>query len=250
MTQNRRFASLNRLYGDAFAPHLTHAYVIGVGGVGSWVAEGLGRSGIGQITLVDMDIIAESNINRQLPALSSTLGESKVAVMAQRLQEINPNVVVNVIDDFLTTDNVATILPSRAMADECKQAGKKIVVLDCTDDMNAKVAIALHCRFHKLKLMVSGGAGGKTDPTKIAVADLKEVHQDPLLAKLRTRLREKGISRALKEKFGIACVYSTEPPKTVKACESGLHCGGYGSSVAMTCGMAMVMVSGVLDNVS
>lgn len=119
-------------------------------------------------------------------------------------------------------------------------------MLDCTDDMNAKVAIALHCRFHKLKLMVSGGAGGKTDPTKIAVADLKEVHQDPLLAKLRTKLREKGINRALKEKFGIACVYSSEPPKTVKACESGLHCGGYGSSVAMTCGMAMVMVSGVL----
>ena len=181
------------------------------GGVGWWVAEGLGRSGVGQITLVDMDVIAESNINRQLPALSSTLGESKVLVVAQRLHDINPHVVVNAIDDFLTVDNVAKILPSREMANTLKAQGKKIVVLDCTDDMNTKI-----------------------DPTKITVGDLKEVYQDPLLAKLRTKLREKGINRALKEKFGITCVYSTEPPKTVKACESGLHCGGYGSSVAMT----------------
>lgn len=243
MSKNRRFSSIYRLYGDDFAPEQLHAFVIGVGGVGSWVAEGLGRSGVGQITLVDMDIVAESNINRQLPALSSTLGESKVLVMAQRLQDINPDVMVNVVDDFLTADNVVKILPNRETASALKAQGKKIVVIDCTDDMNAKVAMALHCRFNKLKLIVSGGAGGKIDPTKIAVADLKEVYQDPLLAKLRTKLREKGINRALKEKFGITCVYSSEPPKTVKACESGLHCGGYGSSVAMTCAMAMVVVS-------
>lgn len=239
MSQNRRFSSIYRLYGDSFAPHILHVIVVGVGGVGSWVAEGLVRSGIGQITLVDMDVVSESNINRQLPALSSTLGESKVMVMAQRLQDINPDVVIHVIDEFLTADNVSNILPSR-------KCGQNVVVVDCTDDTGAKLAMAVHCRFNKLKLVVSGGAGGKFDPTKITIADLKDVYQDPLLAKLRTKLREKGINRDLKEKFNIPCVFSTEPPKTTKMCESGLHCGGYGSSVAMTCGMAMVVVGKVL----
>ena len=117
-----------------------------------------------------------------------------------------------------------------------------MIVLDCVDDMNAKLALALHCRFNKIKLIVSGGAGGKIDPTQIKVADLTDVTQDPLLAKLRNKLKEKNISQS-KGKFGIKCIYSTEQLKMATACESGLNCGGYGSAVAVTSVVGMVMVS-------
>lgn len=240
---NRRFGGVYRLYGEDFAPHLLHVYVIGVGGVGSWVAEGLARTGVGEITLIDMDILVASNVNRQLPALTKTLGRSKIEVMGERLTGINPDICVHLVDDFLTKDNVADLLPSRQMVKDWQAQGRQVVVMDCTDDMNAKLAIALHCRFHKIKLVVSGGAGGKIDPSKISVADLKDVYQDPLLAKMRHRLRDRGINSQMREKFGIKCVFSTEPPKVVATCQSGLHCGGYGSAVAMTASMGMMMVA-------
>ncbi len=243
MTDERRFFGVRTLYGENFLASKAHVYIIGVGGVGSWVAEGLARTGIGKITLIDMDVLVESNVNRQLPALTHTFGESKIAVMGERLQGINPYIDIELVDEFLSNDNVAQLLPSR---DEVRQKwaqDERVIVLDCVDDMNAKLAIALHCRFNKLKLIVSGGAGGKIDPTCITVADLKDVYQDPLLARLRNKLREKGINRDLKEKFYIKCVYSTEPPKVAKACQTGLHCGGYGSAVAVTCTVGMVMVA-------
>ena len=169
--------------------------------------------------------------------------------MADRMAEINPNLTLNLIDDFLTVDNVATLLPSRDEAKAAADQGRPIVILDCVDDMNAKLAIALHCRFNKLKLVCAGGAGGKTDPSQIRVSDLRDSYQDPLLAKLRNKLRhEKGINSALKDKFGIKCVYSTEPPKVDKSCQAGgLQCGGYGSAVVVTSVVAMVMVSEALQ---
>ena len=224
-------------------------YVIGVGGVGSWAAEALARTAVGTITLIDLDVLVASNVNRQLPALDSTFGQSKIAAMGQRLGEINPKVTVNLIDDFLTVDNVAALLPSREEAKAAIAQGHPIVILDCVDDMQAKLAIALHCRFNKLKLVCAGGAGGKIDPSKITVSDLRDSYQDPLLAKLRNKLRhEKGINSALKEKFGIKCVYSTEPPRVDKSCQTGgLHCGGYGSAVVVTSVVAMLMVSEALQ---
>lgn len=122
------------------------------------------------------------------------------------------------------------------------------MVLDCVDDMNAKLALALHCRFNKLKLIMAGGAGGKTDPTQIQVADLKDTYQDPLLAKVRQRLRQDyGINRAMKEKFGIRCVFSSQPPIVDKSCQTGgLHCGGYGSAVAVTSVVGMMLVAEAL----
>ena len=240
---SRRFAGTATLYGDAFLASSAHVYVIGVGGVGSWVAEGLARTGVGEITLIDMDVLVESNVNRQLPALTSTFGEGKIAVMGERLKGINPAIKVNLVDDFLSADNVHALLPSRDSARTARADGKPVVVLDCVDDMNAKLAIALHCRFNKLKLIISGGAGGKIDPTCITVADLKDVSQDPLLARLRSKLRERGINKELKEKFHLKCVYSTEAPKVATACASGLHCGGYGSAVAVTASVGMVMVA-------
>ncbi len=247
----RRFTGVRALYGDVAADKFTHAivYVIGVGGVGSWAAEGLARTSIGEIVLVDLDVLVESNINRQLPAMGSTLGETKIDVMAARIRDINPTATVRCVDDFLTPDNITEILPSRDEVRAWAAEGRQVVVLDCVDDMNAKLAIALHCRFNKIKCVISGGAGAKTDPTRIQVADLREVSQDPLLARLRSKLREKGINKQMKEKFGLKCVYSDEQPKLSTTCQTGLNCGGYGSGVVLTSTVGMVMVSVALGMV-
>ncbi len=248
---DRRFQGTRTLYGTTAVTTFAdaHVYVIGVGGVGSWAAEALARTAVGTITLIDLDVLVASNVNRQLPALDSTFGESKIAAMATRIREINPKVTLNLIDDFLTVENVATLLPSRDEAKAAVAQGRPMVILDCVDDMNAKLAIALHCRFNKLKLVCAGGAGGKIDPSQIRVSDLRDSYQDPLLAKLRNKLRhEKGINSTLKEKFGIKCVYSTEPPRVDKSCQTGgLQCGGYGSAVVVTSVVAMIMVSEALQ---
>lgn len=248
---DRRFQGTRTLYGtsavDMFAA--SHVYIIGVGGVGSWAAEALARTAVGTITLIDLDVLVASNVNRQLPALDSTFGQSKIEAMAARIKEINPKVTLNLIDDFLTVENVAALLPSRHEAKAAAENGQPIVILDCVDDMSAKLAIALHCRFNKLKLVCAGGAGGKIDPSQIRVSDLRDSYQDPLLAKLRNKLRhEKGINSDLKDKFGIKCVYSTEPPHIDKSCQAGgLQCGGYGSAVVVTSVVAMIMVNEALQ---
>ena len=195
-----------------------------------------------------MDVLVASNVNRQLPATDSNFGKSKIEVMAARIKEINPHIKLHLIDDFLSKDNVQLLIPNRAFQSQLKQSGKQLVVLDCVDDMNAKLALALHCRFNKLKLIMAGGAGGKTDPTQIQVADLKDTYQDPLLAKVRQRLRQDyGINRAMKEKFGIRCVFSSQPPIVDKSCQTGgLHCGGYGSAVAVTSVVGMLLVAEAL----
>lgn len=247
----RRFKGTQTLYGAAAVNTFAdaHVYIIGVGGVGSWAAEALARTAVGTLTLIDLDVLVASNVNRQLPALDSTFGQSKIAAMATRIREINPKVTLHLIDDFLSFDNVATLLPGRRDAKVAALQNQPLVILDCVDDMNAKLAIALHCRFNKLKLICAGAAGGKIDPRQITVSDLRDSYQDPLLAKLRHKLRhEKGINSALKEKFGIKCVYSTEPPRVDKSCQTGgLQCGGYGSAVVVTSVVAMVMVSEALQ---
>ena len=248
---DRRFQGTRTLYGTSAVNtfEAAHVYIIGVGGVGTWAAEALARTAVGTITLIDLDVLVASNVNRQLPALDSTFGQSKIGAMAARMQEINPQVTLNLVDDFLTVENVAALLPSRHEAKAAANDGKPIVILDCVDDMNAKLAIALHCRFNKLKLVCAGGAGGKIDPSQIRISDLRDSYQDPLLAKLRNKLRyEKGINSTLKEKFGIRCVYSTEPPHVDKSCQAGgLQCGGYGSAVVVTSVVAMIMVNEALQ---
>ncbi|CAB1209651.1 tRNA threonylcarbamoyladenosine dehydratase [Acinetobacter bouvetii] len=239
----RRFAGVEKIYGDeAFRQYEhSHVMVIGIGGVGSWAVEALARTGIGELTLVDMDVVAASNINRQLPAMSSTLGREKIEVMAERCQSINPRMKINVVDDYLTPENVKKLLENAPD-----------VVLDCIDDVKAKLALMLHCRFNKLPLIVSGGAGGKLDPLKIRVADLSKTEQDPMLAKLRSQLRAKGICKKPKEKFGITCVYSIDNPFSgAEVCASaGLRCGGYGSAVVVTSSFAMVAVAEVLKKLA
>lgn len=236
---DRRFAGVAKIYGEPNFNHFeqSHVMVIGIGGVGSWAVEALARTGIGRLTLVDMDVIASSNINRQLPAISSTLGQDKVEVMAERCRQINPRMQVNVIDDYLSPENVKEIL-----------LDAPDVILDCIDDVKAKLALMLHCRFNKIPLIVSGGAGGKLDPLKIRVADLSKTEQDPMLAKLRAQLRSKGICKKPKEKFGITCVYSIDNPfSSADVCPSaGLRCGGYGSAVVVTSSFAMIAAAEVL----
>jgi tRNA threonylcarbamoyladenosine dehydratase len=236
---DRRFAGVAKIYGDDSFHHYenSHVMVIGIGGVGSWAVEALARTGIGELTIVDMDVVAASNINRQLPAITTTLGREKIEIMAERCRAINPRIKVNLIDDYLTPENVKEIL-----------AGNPDIILDCIDDVKAKFALMLHCRFNKIPLIVSGGAGGKLDPLKIRVADLSKTEQDPMLAKLRAQLRAKAICKKPKEKFGITCVYSIDNPfSSADVCPSaGLRCGGYGSAVVVTSSFAMVAVSEVL----
>ncbi|MDR1064223.1 MAG: tRNA threonylcarbamoyladenosine dehydratase [Azoarcus sp.] len=238
----RRFGGIDRLYGAGALARLSAARVgvIGIGGVGSWVAEALARSGIGGLKLVDLDNIAESNINRQIHALDATLGQAKVDAMAARIQGINPHCRVDKVEDFLTPENTAALL--------CDVDA----VADAIDNVRAKAAIAVYCKRHRLPLLMAGGAGGKTDPRRIRAGDLAHTEQDPLLSRVRARLRrEHGFSREPGKNFGIEAVYSDEPMRRPAACASGapqgLSCAGYGSSMAMTACIGLFIAARILE---
>lgn len=237
----RRFGGIERLYGAGSLARLekAHACVIGIGGVGSWAAEALARSGVGRLTLIDLDHVAESNINRQVHALDGTLGKAKVLAMRKRIAGINPACTVTCIEEFVLPENVATLLPP------CD------LVLDCIDQVRAKAALVAHCRRNGVPVVTTGGAGGRTDPTRIRIDDLSRTTQDALASKLRARLRKDyGFPREAKKKFGVPCVFSDEPirrPSGADFCNSddrppglhGLNCAGYGSSVAVTATFGM-----------
>jgi tRNA threonylcarbamoyladenosine dehydratase len=232
----RRFGGIERLYGAGSLARLVqcHVCVIGIGGVGSWAAEALARSGVGRLTLIDLDHVAESNVNRQVHALEATLGQAKVEAMQERIAQINPECRVECIEDFVTEENVATLLPV------CD------AVIDCIDQVKAKAALIAHCRRLKLPVVTTGGAGGRTDPTRIRIDDLSRTTQDALASKLRAKLRkEYGFTRDPKKKFGVPCVFSDEQKSRLASADfcdvdepgmHGLNCAGYGSSVAVTAG--------------
>jgi tRNA A37 threonylcarbamoyladenosine dehydratase len=247
----RRFGGIARLYGAAALTRFrtAHVCVIGVGGVGSWVVEALARSAIGHITMIDLDNLAESNINRQIHALTDTLGQAKVSALAQRIAQINPYCRVTEIEDFITEENVGQMIP----------AGRFDYVIDAIDDVRAKTALIAWCRAQGIRLVTIGGAGGQIDPTKIEIVDLCRTEQEPLLAKVRKRLRAKhGFPRGTKNKFGIDAVFSTEPlrmPDTGEACAvdtagqggvTGLNCAGFGSAMVVTASFGLVAASQVL----
>ncbi len=229
----RRFGGMARLHGAENAARLraAHVCVIGIGGVGSWAAEALARSGIERLTLIDLDHVAESNINRQVHALDATLGQAKVLAMRERIAQINPACEVVCIEDFVTPENAATLLPP------CD------AVIDAIDQVRAKAALIAHCKRAGIALVTTGGAGGRTDPAQLRVEDLSRTVQDPLASKVRAKLRkEYGFPREPKKKFGVDCVYSAEAIQRPQAaaCDvdaAGLHglsCAGYGSSVCVT----------------
>jgi len=197
-----RFGGIARLYGQQALIKLAAAKVavVGIGGVGSWTAEALARTGVGEITLYDLDDVCTSNINRQIHALDNTVGQSKVEVMAERLLQINPELKVNALSRFITLNNLAQELDQSFDA-----------VVDATDTVPVKAGIINWCRRNKVKLVVVGGAGGQVDPRLVQTDDLVRTTQDPLLAKVRNLLRrDYGFSRDTKKRFNVECVYSTE----------------------------------------
>ena len=243
-----RFGGISRLYGRQGAQRIkdSHFCVIGIGGVGSWAAEALARNGVGEITLIDLDDICVTNINRQLHALTKTIGLSKVDVMAERVKEINPECIVNVIEDFVTPENLSDLL--LATYD---------YVIDAIDSVNVKTKIIAHCKRNKISVITIGGAGGQSDPTQIQICDLSQTYQDPLLAKVRNQLRrEHNFSRNVKRRFSIDAVFSTEqlmyPDSEGNVChqkpeQNGamkLDCsGGFGATTHVTATFAFFAVS-------
>lgn len=244
----RRFGGVQRLYGARALARFrsAHVCVVGVGGVGSWAVEALARSAIGQLTLIDLDNVAESNINRQIQALSSTIGQPKIAALAQRIAQINPFCRVTQIEDFISPDNLAAMIGAR----------KYDYVIDAIDSVKAKTALVAYCRAHQIPLITIGGAGGQTDPTKIDVRDLSKTEQEPLLAKVRKLLRtEYGFPRGIKNKFNVDAVFSMEPLKLPQFEDSdlaagdgvtGLNCAGFGSSMVVTATFGMVAAAHLL----
>jgi tRNA A37 threonylcarbamoyladenosine dehydratase len=241
-TVPRRFSSVARLYGEVGFARIAaaHVVVVGVGGVGSWAVEALARSGVGQLTLIDLDHVAESNINRQIQALDSTLGAAKVRALQDRIGAVNPACRVATIEEFITPASVAGLIP--AAADW---------VVDAIDDVPAKVALIAHCRNRDRALITTGGAGAKLDPTRVLIRDLAKTEQDALLAKTRRQLRrEHGFPSDIRRPFGIPCVYSDEPLTRGQVFaldhSAGLNCAGYGASVSVTATFGFVAASHVL----
>ncbi len=233
----RRFGGVARLVGPAAYARLRSARiaVVGVGGVGSWAAEALARSGVERITLIDLDHVALSNTNRQIQALGDEFGRAKVDVMAQRIKDINPCAQVVCQEEFVTADNVARLICDLDL------------VIDCIDQVSSKAALIAHGRAAGLRVITCGAAGGRIDPTRIRCADLARALGDPLLAKVRYRLRRHyGFAResaTRRPSFGVDAVYSDEPVRRPEASaaphhasdfRSTLACAGYGSSVVVT----------------
>jgi tRNA threonylcarbamoyladenosine dehydratase len=247
----RRFGGLERLYGvqGAAAIRTAHVAVVGIGGVGSWAAEALARSGVGRITLIDFDQVAESNINRQIHAETNTIGMAKVEAMRARIAQINPHCQVHCIEEFATPENWQGLV----------DAGHFSAVIDACDQVKTKLAIAVWARAQPKStaalFITVGAAGGKRRADKVDIADLSEATHDPLLAKLRYSLRRNhGAPRD--KRIGTTCVFSREavaPADASCAIEEGdgsLNCHGYGSVVTVTAAFGMCAAGWVLDEIA
>jgi len=227
-----RFGGIARLYGKTGLKRLreAHVAVIGVGGVGSWAVEALARSGIGKLTLVDADEVCVSNVNRQLPALDGEIGLSKVDVLERRVKAIHPGCSVSARQDFFTPDT----------ANEILTPGFDFV-FDAIDSLGHKAVLISQCKERGIRVIASGGAGGRKNGAAVRVSDLAQASHDPLLQKLRRKLRaEFGFPADAKEPFGIPCVYSPELPMAPEICEAGekglrMDCNsGYGAVTFVT----------------
>lgn len=266
----RRFGGLARLYGAEGAARIrgAHIVVVGLGGVGSWAAEAAARSGVGRLTLIDLDHIAESNINRQIHAVDMTLGQAKVEAMSDRIARINPDCAVTCIEEFIDTDNWPCILALEHGFDR-----KQLAVIDACDQVRAKAAMAVWAIKNKVALISVGAAGGKRLAHRIDIDDLSLVTHDPLLAQLRYRLRkEQGAAR--QGKIGVACVFSREPVKRPSMecvviqsendstdspeqalvnkvqTDGSLNCHGYGSVVSVTATFGMCAAGWAFDKIA
>jgi len=246
---DRRFGGIDRLYGSQTLTHLrqAHVTVAGIGGVGSWCAEALARSGVGALTIIDLDHVSESNVNRQLHALTPTIGQAKTAAMAQRIAHINPQCRLASVQAFVEPDNAADVIPAQTH-----------VLVDCTDQLLAKIAMIRLAAQRNTAMVVCGAAGGKTDPLRLRAGDLAHACHDALLGKLRQALRRDhgypraadAQGRALKRvpRMGVRCLWVDEPVRLPQAWQTGtqagqapqgLSCAGYGSVVTVTASMGL-----------
>lgn len=250
----RRFGGVIRAYGQQAYERFreSHVCVIGLGGVGSWTVEALARSAIGTLTLVDLDHVAESNINRQLHATSESLGMAKTVALADRIHSINPDCTVITHEDFASTENIEILIKPEMSW-----------VIDCIDNHRVKAALIAHCRRRKIKLITVGGAGGMTDPSKISITDLARSRHDPLLAKTRKRLRKDyGFPENPARRFDVPGVWSEEqlryyhPDGAIRATKpentnSGLSCAGnLGSAVVVTSGFGFAAAGHILQKLA
>jgi len=237
---SREFGGVSRALGESVAQQLNaaHVVVVGVGGVGSWAVEGLARSGIGKITMIDMDHVAASNVNRQVHAMQSTIGALKIQVMADRIADINPDCTVDLIDDFVTVRNVEQLLSPAAN-----------LIIDATDQASVKAAMIVHCRPRQQPIIMCGAAGARTNPLALAQSDLARTTGDALLARVRKILRQQhGFSRDIKRPIRVQAIYSTEHAQGILPNDSAMQntdnlpsaqlaCSGYGSLVTVTAAM-------------
>ena len=252
INNSARFSGLTRLYGKTGLIKLIDANVaiVGIGGVGSWSAEALARTAVGNITLIDLDDIAVSNINRQLHALDSTIEQSKVDVMKARILDINPACKVTAIEDFVTTETIQDYIHKEFD-----------VVVDAIDSVKAKAAMIAYCKRNKIKIITVGGAGGQIDPLQVTCNDLAKTIQDPLAAKLRSELRRSyNFSKNAKRNFGVECVYSKEQlrypqndgtvsfAKTQQQGAGKMDCAtGFGAYVGVTATFGLVAASRAIN---
>lgn len=244
--EDRRFSALSRLFGVSASQRIrgAHVVVVGIGGVGSWAAEALARSGVGRITLIDLDHVAESNINRQIHATLTTLGQAKVLAMRDRIASYFPECEVQCIDDFASPSNWLQIVPPGADA-----------VIDACDQVQTKICLA-HWALEQRKIFVSSGAaGGKRHAHRVSVDDLSQVTHDPLLAKVRYTLRRQYGAPRGDKRMQVACVFSSEavapPDASCQVAGDGtLNCHGFGSLITVTATFGLCAAGYVLNQLA
>jgi tRNA A37 threonylcarbamoyladenosine dehydratase len=233
-----RFAGVGRLFGKSALETLrrSHVCVVGVGGVGSWAVEALARSGVGRLTLIDLDDVCVSNTNRQLPALLEEIGKPKVEVLARRVRSINPECAVRALSEFFTAATAGSLLEE-----------KYDFVLDAIDNVANKCLLLAECHRRGIPVLATGAAGGRRDPTAVRISDLARSTHDRLLFQVRKELRAAyGFPAASTAPFGIECVYSPEPvqyprpegtvcPTNTPGTALRLNCeSGYGTAAFVT----------------
>lgn len=249
---DRRFGGLRRLYGLEGAQRVfdAHVVVVGIGGVGSWAVEALARSGVRRLTLIDLDHVSESNINRQIHAMEPTLGQAKAQAMRERIASFHPGCVVDVIEDFVTPDNwpeLLGVVPNLQ--------GMPSALVDACDQVSAKTTLAAWAATNSVPFVTVGAAGGKRLAQAVEMADLFEVTHDPLLAQLRYRLR-KHHNGARKGLMNVGCVFSREavaPPDAscnIEGTDGSLNCHGYGSVVSVTAAFGFCAAGWVMNTLA
>lgn len=252
----QRFGGIGRLYGLQGLERLraAHVCVVGIGGVGSWAAEALARTGIGAITLIDMDDICVTNSNRQVPAMEGNIGQLKVEKMAERIRAINPDCQVHEVMDFITSKNIPELITKDFD-----------YVIDCIDSVKNKAALIAHCNYRKIRIVTTGAAGGQMNPMQIQVADLNKTYNDPLASKVRSMLRrDHNFSRNVKRYYSVPCVFSTEqlvyPQPDGSVCQlkpaageesTKLDCAsGFGSATMVTGTFGFIAASRVCKRIA